>query len=66
MSKPRHSERYRGYYVGHGIYSREQIHAKKGSMSYEANLINEIEEIKALGNRKHVAKLRKYLKRVSP
>ena len=65
MSKPKHYRRGKGYYVGYGIMSRE-LHAKKGALDYESNLINEIEESKVKLNFRgaHLAKLRKYLKRV--
>lgn len=63
MSKPKHYRRGRGYYVGYGYMSTE-LDAKKGCLDYKSHLINEIEEIKHRGGA-HLAKLRKYLKRVS-
>lgn len=63
MSKPKHYMRGRGRWIGYGINLRDYP-AVKGAMDYKSYLINEIEEIKHRGG-KHVAKLRRYLARVS-
>jgi len=63
MSKPNHRMRGKGYYVGYGYRSTE-LNDKKGCLDYKSHLINEIEDIKHRGGT-HVAKLRKYLKRVA-
>lgn len=63
MSKPKHHNRGKGYYVGYG-YSSIECQAKKGCLDYKSHLINEIEDIKHRSG-KHVVKLREYLKRVS-
>lgn len=63
MSKPKHYRRGKGRYLGYG-YSTCDLNKKKCEWTYWANLTNEIENIKHHGGT-HVAKLRKYLKRVS-